>query len=134
MTAARFYRCGRMTLGRLGHVLTLGSVRIRLNIIHDPIDQNKISQHRCQKRSLHQNDDCDQLRHDMDLRFDAYENRLQTLSRKYLHALIQVHTWSGQPSQVAAVLKYKCRRRECNSVSFLSVVPEQQNRTHIFIV
>jgi hypothetical protein len=28
------------------------------------------------KRSLHQNDDCGQLRHDMYLRFDAYESRL----------------------------------------------------------
>jgi hypothetical protein len=38
------------------------------------------------KRSLNQNDDYGRLRHDMDLRFDAYESRFQVLSRKYLHA------------------------------------------------
>jgi hypothetical protein len=38
------------------------------------------------KRSLHQNNDCGRLPHDMDLRFDAYESTLQELSRKYLHA------------------------------------------------
>jgi hypothetical protein len=70
----------------------------------------------------------------MDLRFDAYESRLQELSEKYLHAGIQVHTWSGQPSQAAAVLKSEYRRRECNSVLFLFVVPKQQNRTRVSIV
>jgi hypothetical protein len=38
------------------------------------------------KMSLHQNNDCGRLQHDMDLRFDTYESRLQDLSRKYLHA------------------------------------------------
>jgi hypothetical protein len=38
------------------------------------------------KRSMHQNDDCGRLRHDMDLRFYAYKSRLYELSRKYLHA------------------------------------------------
>jgi hypothetical protein len=38
------------------------------------------------KRSLHQNDNCGRLLHDMDLRFDAYESRLQELFGKYLHA------------------------------------------------
>jgi hypothetical protein len=37
MTAARFYRCERMTSGRLGHAPTLGRVRIGLNMIHDPM-------------------------------------------------------------------------------------------------
>jgi hypothetical protein len=37
-------------------------------------------------------------------------------------------------SQVTVVLESECRRRECNSVSFLSVVPKQQNRMHVFIV
>jgi hypothetical protein len=35
--------------------------------------------------SLHQNDDCNWLRYDMDLRFDPYEIRLHELSKKYLH-------------------------------------------------
>jgi hypothetical protein len=30
-----------------------------------------------------------------------------------------------QPSQAAVVLESECRRRECNSVSFLSVVSKQ---------
>jgi hypothetical protein len=70
----------------------------------------------------------------MELRFDAYEIRLQDLSRKYLHAIIQVHTWSGQPSQVAAILQSECHPRESNSISFLSIVPKQQKRVHISIV
>jgi hypothetical protein len=91
MMAARFYRCGRTTLGRttLGRpscAPTLGRVRIGLNMMHGPMGQNKVLQHCWQKRSLHQNNDCDRLRYDMDLRFDAYESRLQELSRKYLHA------------------------------------------------
>jgi hypothetical protein len=75
MTVARFYRCERMTSERLVHAPTLGCVRIVLNMIHGPMDQNKVSQHRWQKRSLHQNNDCGSLRHDMDFRFDAYEGR-----------------------------------------------------------
>jgi hypothetical protein len=50
--------------------------------------------------SRHQNDDCGRLRHDMDLRFDAYESRLQELSRKYFHAWIQVHTWSRRDEEI----------------------------------
>jgi hypothetical protein len=61
----------------------------------------------------------------MDLRFDAYESRLLELSRKYLHVRIQVHTWSGEPSQVATVLESECRPHESNFVSFMSVVPKQ---------
>jgi hypothetical protein len=34
----------------------------------------------------------------------------------------------------AAVLECECRQGECNSVSFLSIVPKQQNRMHVFIV
>jgi hypothetical protein len=65
---------------------TLGRVRIGLNMIHGPMG-HKI---RCRstvgrKRSLHQNNDCGWLRHDMDFRFDDYESRLEELSRKYLH-------------------------------------------------
>jgi hypothetical protein len=86
MMTAMFYRCGRMTSGRLGHAPTLGSIRIGLNMIHGPMGQTKVSQHHWQKRSLHQNDDCGRLRHDIDLRFDAYESRLLELSIKYLHA------------------------------------------------
>jgi hypothetical protein len=67
MMAARFYRCGRTTSGRLGRAPTLGRVRIGLNMIHDLMGQNKVS-------------------HNMGLRFDAYESGLQELSRKYLHA------------------------------------------------
>jgi hypothetical protein len=70
----------------------------------------------------------------MDLRFAAYEIRLQELSRKYLHARIQVHMWSGRLLQFAAVLESKCRPRESNSISFLSIVPKQQKRVHISIV
>jgi hypothetical protein len=88
MTVARFNRCGRMTLGRLGHTPTLGQVQIRLNMIHGSIDQNKTSQHCWQRMSLHQNEDCSRLRCDMNLRFDVYESRLYELSRKYLHARI----------------------------------------------
>jgi hypothetical protein len=75
-----------MASGRLGHAPILGCVRIGLNVIHGPMGQNKVSQHRWQKMSLQQNDDCTRLRHDMDLKFDAYESTLQELSRKYLHA------------------------------------------------
>jgi hypothetical protein len=50
MTAARFYRCGRMTTGRLGHAPTLGRVRIGLNMIHGPMGQNKVSHHCWQKK------------------------------------------------------------------------------------
>jgi hypothetical protein len=46
MTVARFYRCGRMALGRLGHAPTLGCIRIGLNMIHGPMTQNKVSEHR----------------------------------------------------------------------------------------
>jgi hypothetical protein len=74
-----------MTSERLGHAPTLGHIRIGLNMMHGPMGQNKVSQHRWQKRSLHKNDDCGRLRLDMDLRSDAYESRLQELSRKYLH-------------------------------------------------
>jgi hypothetical protein len=88
-------------------------------MIHGPMGQNKVSQHRWQKRYLHQDDDCGQLRHDMDLRFDAYESSLHEISRKYL--------------QTAAILESECHRRECKLVSFLSVVPKQQNRTHVSI-
>jgi hypothetical protein len=84
------------------------------------------------KRSLHQNNDCGHLRHDMDLRFDTYESRCQELSRKYLHARIQVDTWSGRPSQAVAVLESECHRGECNSVSFLSVVPRQKKHNTCF--
>jgi hypothetical protein len=131
---ARFYRCGRTTSGRLGRAPTLGCVRIGLNMIHDPMGQNRCHNTIGRKRSLHQNNDCGRLQHDMGLRFDAYESRLDDLSRKYLHAWIQVHTWSGRPSQAAAVLEFECRRCECSSVSFLSVVPKQQNRIHVSIV
>jgi hypothetical protein len=134
MTVARFYTCGRTTSGRLGHAPTLGIIRIGLNMTHEPMGQNKVSKHRWQKKSLHQNNDYGRLRHDMDLRFDAYESRLQELSRKYLHAWIQVHMWSGWPSQAVAVLESESHRRECNSVSFFSIVPKQQNRIHISIV
>jgi hypothetical protein len=75
-----------MTSARLGRAPTLRHVRIGLNMIHGPMGQNKVLQHRWQKKSLHQNNDCGQLRHDMDLRFDAYESRLQELSINYLHA------------------------------------------------
>jgi hypothetical protein len=132
--AARFYRCGRMTSGRLGHARTLGRVRIGLNMIHNPMDQNKVSQHRWQKSSLHQNDDCSRHRYYMDLGFDAYESRLQELSRKYLHARIQVNTWSWRPSQAPAVLESGCHKRECSSISILFIVPKQQNRMNISIV
>jgi hypothetical protein len=77
------YRCGRMASGRLGSAPTLGPVRIGLNMIHNPMGQNKVL---AKKRSLHQNNDCSWLRHDMDLSFYAYESRLYELSRKYLHA------------------------------------------------
>jgi hypothetical protein len=70
----------------------------------------------------------------MDLRFDAYEIRLQEISRKYLHARIEVYTWSGQTSQVVAVLESECHPRESNHVSFLSVIPKQQKRAHVSIV
>jgi hypothetical protein len=46
----------------------------------------------------------------------------------------KVHTWLGWPSQAATILESECHRRECNSASFLSVVPKQQNRTHVSIV
>jgi hypothetical protein len=48
--AARFYRCGMMTSRRLGHALTLGCIRIRLNVIHSPMGQNTVSQRRWQKK------------------------------------------------------------------------------------
>jgi hypothetical protein len=76
MMAARFYQCGRTTSGKLGRAPTLGCIRIGLNMIHGPMGQNKVSQHRWQKMSLHQNDDCGRLQYDMDLRFHAYECRL----------------------------------------------------------
>jgi hypothetical protein len=41
MMVARFYRCGRMTLGRLGRAQTLGCVRIGLNMIHGPMGQKQ---------------------------------------------------------------------------------------------
>jgi hypothetical protein len=85
MTAARFYRCGRTTTGRLGHAPTLGCILIGLNMMHGAMDQNKVSQHCWQKRSLLQNNDCGRLRYDMDLRIEAYEGRLQELCRKYLY-------------------------------------------------
>jgi hypothetical protein len=50
MMAARFYRYGRMTIGRLGRAPTLGRVRIGLNMIHGPMGQNKVSQHCWQKK------------------------------------------------------------------------------------
>jgi hypothetical protein len=50
MMVARFYRCGRMTSGRLGHAPTLGCIRIGLNMIHSPMGQNKVSQHHGQKK------------------------------------------------------------------------------------
>jgi hypothetical protein len=70
----------------------------------------------------------------MDFRFDAYENILHGLSRKYLHARIQVHMWSGRLSQDAAVLESESHPCESNSISFVSIVPKQQKRVHIFIV
>jgi hypothetical protein len=76
MMAARFYSCGRMTSGRLGRAPTLGRVRIGLNMIHGPMGQIRCRSTVGRKRSLHQNDYCGHLRHDMDLRFDAYESRL----------------------------------------------------------
>jgi hypothetical protein len=85
MTATRFYRCGRTTSGRLGRAPNLGRVKITLNMIHGPMGENKVSQHRWQKWSLHQYDDCGRLRHDIDMSFEAYESRLQELSRKYFH-------------------------------------------------
>jgi hypothetical protein len=69
----------------------------------------------------------------MDFRFDAYANRLQELSRKYLHGRIQVHAWSGRLSQVAVVLESESHPRESNSISFVSIVPKQQKRVHISI-
>jgi hypothetical protein len=45
--------------------------------------KNKMRRTIGSKRSLHQNDDCSRLQHDMDLRFHAYHCRLQELSRKY---------------------------------------------------
>jgi hypothetical protein len=134
MTAARFYRCGRTTSRRLGRAPTLGRVRIGLNMIHTQWARIRCRSTVGRKRSLHQNNDCGRLRHNMDLRFDAYESRLQELSIKYLHASIEVHTWSRRLSQAVAVLQSECRLRECNSVSFLSIVPNQQNRTHVSIV
>jgi hypothetical protein len=87
MMVARFKRCGRTTPGRLGRPPTLGCVRIGLNMIHGPMGQNYgVAAYESRKWSLYQNDDCGQIRHDMDLRFDAYDSRLQELSRKYLYA------------------------------------------------
>jgi hypothetical protein len=38
-------------------------------MIHGPMGQNKVSQQRWQKRSLHQNNDCGRLQHDILLLF-----------------------------------------------------------------
>jgi hypothetical protein len=43
MMAARFNRCGRTISGRLGHIPTLGCVRIGLNMIYGLMGQNKVS-------------------------------------------------------------------------------------------
>jgi hypothetical protein len=40
----------------------------------------------------------------------------------------------GGRHKLAAVLESECQRCECNSVSFLSTVPKQQNRIHISII
>jgi hypothetical protein len=50
MTAAMFYRYGRMTSRRLGRAPNLGRVQIGLNIIHGPMGQNKAVQHHWQKK------------------------------------------------------------------------------------
>jgi hypothetical protein len=59
-------------------------------------------------------------------------------SRSYLESICMPKSKSirgrVQPSQAAAVLESECHRREYNSVSFLSVVPKQKNRTHESIV
>jgi hypothetical protein len=44
-----------------------------------------------------------------------------------------IYTWLGRPSKAVVVLESECHRRECNSVSFLSVIPKQQNRTDVSI-
>jgi hypothetical protein len=70
----------------------------------------------------------------MDLRFDAYESRVQEIFRKYLHMRIQVHTWPRWPSQVTDVLESECYPRKSNSVFFVPIVPKQQKRVHVSIV
>jgi hypothetical protein len=39
-----------MTSGKLGHAPTLGCIQIGLNMIHSPMGQNNVSQHRWQKK------------------------------------------------------------------------------------
>jgi hypothetical protein len=83
MTAARFYWCGRTTSGRLGRAPTLGRIQIGRNMIHGPMGQKFGVAPPLAEKTLHQNDDCGRLRHDMNLRFDVYESRVQDLYRKY---------------------------------------------------
>jgi hypothetical protein len=59
-------------------------------------------------------------------------------ARRFLESICTPESKSihgrGGASQAAAVQESECRRRECNSVLFLSVVPKQQNGTHVSIV
>jgi hypothetical protein len=55
-------------------------------------------------------------------------------SKCFPESICTPESGSGRASQAAAILKFECHQRECNSVSFLSVVPKKQIRTHISIV
>ena len=50
MAAARFIGVGGRPQGCWGRAPTLGRILIGLNLIHGPMGQNKVSQHRWQKK------------------------------------------------------------------------------------
>jgi hypothetical protein len=131
MMVASFYRCGRMTLGRLGHAPTLGHVRIGQNMMHGPMGQNKVSYHHWQKRSLHQNDDCGGLRHDMDLGL----MHMKVYSRSFLESICTPDSKSihGRDSCHKLLLFWNLNVTDANATLFPSCPSFLSNKTeHMF--
>ena len=78
--------------GYWGRAATLGCVPNGPNLIHDPLGQNRVTQHHGQKRqemSREENNDYGGLRTDMTIIPDPYESRLDKLSMLCLNIPIR---------------------------------------------
>ena len=114
LAVAKGYKnMGGRPQGCWGCSRTLGSVHNGLNLIHDPLGQNKMTQHRGQKTSRYKIDDCGRIRTDMDVRSELLESRHDNLSTKYLNSPIRVHMRLWRPSQVVVFLQSESNSRTC---------------------
>jgi hypothetical protein len=75
------------------------------NLVHDPLGQNKMTQHRYRKISMNKNNDLGQLQKDMDVSLDWFESKLDKLSVKSKNAPIGICMKSWQPLKLGSILQ-----------------------------